>query len=56
MQEAVRTLRRGVQHRATNFQSHYEYQQFMQELLNTYKQATPHKSDILFTVYHFVLQ
>jgi hypothetical protein len=37
MREALRILRRGVQHRATNFQSHYEYQQFMQELLNTNK-------------------
>jgi hypothetical protein len=29
MQEALRILRRGVQHRATNFQRHYEYEQFI---------------------------
>jgi hypothetical protein len=43
MREAVRILRRGVQHRATNFQRHYEYEQFIQELLNANKQqATLH--------------
>ena len=30
MREALRILRRGVQHRATNFQRHYEYEQFIQ--------------------------
>jgi hypothetical protein len=55
MREALRILHRGVEHRATNFQSHNEYQQFMQELLNTNKQQeTLHKFDILLTVYHFV--
>jgi len=34
MREALRILRRGVQHRATDFQRHYEYEQFIQELLN----------------------
>jgi hypothetical protein len=44
IREALRFLRRGVQHRATNFQRHYEYQQFIQELLNANKQqATLHK-------------
>ena len=44
MREALRILRRGVQHRATNFQRHYEYEQFIQELLNANKQqATLHK-------------
>jgi hypothetical protein len=33
MQEALQILHRGVQHRATNFQRHYEYKQFIQELL-----------------------
>jgi hypothetical protein len=33
MQEALQILRRGVQHRATNFQRHYEYEQLIQELL-----------------------
>jgi hypothetical protein len=33
MQEALQILRRGVQHTATNFQRHYEYEQFIQELL-----------------------
>jgi hypothetical protein len=43
MREALR-IRRGVQHRATNLQRHYEYEQFIQELLNANKQqATPHK-------------
>jgi translation initiation factor 2B subunit (eIF-2B alpha/beta/delta family) len=57
MREALRIFRRDVQHRATNFQSHHEYQQFMQELLNTNKQqATIHKSDMFFTVYHYVLK
>jgi hypothetical protein len=44
MREAVRILRSGVQHRATNFQRHYEYEQFIQELRNANKhQATLHK-------------
>jgi hypothetical protein len=38
MREALRILRRGVQHRATNFQKHYEYEQFIQEQLNANKQ------------------
>ena len=33
IREALRILRRGVQHRATNFRRHYEYEQFIQELL-----------------------
>jgi hypothetical protein len=32
MREALQ-IRRGVQHRATNFQRHYEYEQFIQDLL-----------------------
>jgi len=44
MREAPQILRRGVQHRATNFQRHYEYEQFIQELLIANKQqATLHK-------------
>jgi hypothetical protein len=44
MREALQILRHGVQHRATNFQRHYEYEQFIQELLNANKQqATIHK-------------
>jgi len=44
MREALRILRRGVQHRATDFQRHYEYEQFIHELLNANKQqATLHK-------------
>ena len=44
MQETLRIPCRGVQHRATNFQRHYEYEQFIQELLNANKQqATLHK-------------
>jgi hypothetical protein len=44
MRDALRILRCGVQHKATNFQRHCEYQQFMQELLNANKQqATLHK-------------
>jgi hypothetical protein len=44
MREALQILRRGVQHRATNFQRHYEYEQFIQELLIAYKQqAKLHK-------------
>jgi hypothetical protein len=38
MQEALRILRHGVQYRATNFQRHYEYEQFIHELLNANKQ------------------
>jgi hypothetical protein len=34
MREALRILHRGAQHKATNFQRHYEYEQFIQELLN----------------------
>jgi hypothetical protein len=40
MREAPRILRRGVQHKATTFQRHYEYEQFIQELLNANKQTT----------------
>jgi translation initiation factor 2B subunit (eIF-2B alpha/beta/delta family) len=40
MREALRIFRRGVQHRATNCQTHYEYEQFIQELLNANKQTT----------------
>jgi hypothetical protein len=40
MQEALQILRRGVQQRATNFQRHYEYEQFIQELLIANKQQT----------------
>jgi hypothetical protein len=44
MREALQILRRGVQHRATSFQRHYEYEQFIQELLIANKQqATLHK-------------
>jgi hypothetical protein len=44
MREALLILRRGVQHRATNCQRHYEYEQFIQELLIANKQqATLHK-------------
>jgi hypothetical protein len=44
MREALQIFRRGVQHKATNFQRHYEYEQFIQELLNANKQqATLHK-------------
>jgi hypothetical protein len=44
MWEALQILHRGVQHKATNFQRHYEYKQFIQELLNANKQqATLHK-------------
>jgi len=43
MREALQILRRRVQHRATNFQRHYEYEQFIQELLIANKQqATLH--------------
>jgi hypothetical protein len=44
MREALQILCLGVQHRGTNFQRHYEYEQFIQELLNANKQqATRHK-------------
>jgi hypothetical protein len=44
MREALHILRSGVQHTATNFQRHYEYEQFIQELLVANKQqATLHK-------------
>jgi hypothetical protein len=44
VREALQILSRGVQHTATNFQMHYEYQQFIQELLIANKQqATIHK-------------
>jgi len=44
MREALQILRRGVQHRATNFQRHYEYEQFIQKLLiANEQQATVHK-------------
>jgi hypothetical protein len=34
MQEIPQILRRGVQHRATNFQRHYQYEQFIQGTTN----------------------
>jgi hypothetical protein len=37
---ALQILRRGVQHRATNFQRHYEYEQFIQVLVIANKQQT----------------
>jgi len=41
---ALQILCRGVQHRATNFQRHYGYEQLIQELLIANKQqATIHK-------------
>jgi len=44
MRAALRILRRGLQHRATNCQRHYEYEQSIQEILNVNKQqATFHK-------------
>jgi len=44
MREALQILHRGVQHRATNIQRHFEYEQFIQELLIANKQqATLHK-------------
>jgi hypothetical protein len=44
MREALRILRRGVQNKATDFQRHYEYEQFIQELQNANKpQGTLHK-------------
>ena len=44
MREALKILRRGVQHTATDFQGHYEYEQFIQELLIANKQhATLHE-------------
>jgi hypothetical protein len=38
MRETLRILRRGVQQRATNFQRHYDHEQFIQELLIANKQ------------------
>jgi purine nucleoside permease len=44
MREALQILHRSVQRTATNFQRHYQYEQFIQELLNANKQqATLHK-------------
>jgi hypothetical protein len=43
MREALQILLRGVRHRATNFKRHYEYEQFIRELLIANKQATLHK-------------
>jgi len=40
MREALQILRRGVPHRAKTFQRHYEYEQFIQELLIANKQQT----------------
>jgi hypothetical protein len=40
MRKALHILRRGVQNRATNCQRHYEYEQFIQELLIANKQQT----------------
>jgi hypothetical protein len=37
---ALQILRRGVQHKATNCQRHYEYEQFIEQLLNANKQQT----------------
>jgi len=43
MGEALQILCRGVQHTATNFQRHYEYEQLIQELLiASEQQATLH--------------
>jgi predicted esterase YcpF (UPF0227 family) len=43
MRKALNILRRGEQHKATNFQRHYEYEKFIQELLIANKQqATLH--------------
>jgi hypothetical protein len=38
MRETLQILLRGVQHRATNFKRHYDYEQFIQELLIANKQ------------------
>ena len=40
MREALQILRCGVQHRTTNFQRHYEYEQLIQEILIANKQQT----------------
>jgi hypothetical protein len=40
MRDTLQILRRGVQHKATNFQRQYEYEQFIEELLNANKQQT----------------
>jgi hypothetical protein len=40
IQDALRILRRGVQYRATNFEKHYEYEDYIQELINSNKQQT----------------
>jgi hypothetical protein len=40
MREALQILRRGVQHKSTNFQRHYQYEQFIQELQIANKQQT----------------
>jgi hypothetical protein len=43
MREALQILRRSLQHREVNFERHYEYEQFIQELLIANKQqATLH--------------
>jgi hypothetical protein len=38
MREALQIRRHGMQHRATDFQRHYEYEQFIQKLLMANKQ------------------
>jgi hypothetical protein len=42
MRETLRILRRGLQHRATDFQKHYEYEQFIPELLNANTNTSQH--------------
>ena len=40
MQEALGILHCSVQHRATNYQRHYKYEQFIQVLLENKPQTT----------------
>lgn len=40
MRDALRILRRGVQYRATHFHKQYEYEEFINELLNSNKKQT----------------
>ena len=55
MGEALQILRRGVQHTATNFQRHYEYEQFIQGLLIANKQqATLHKFFLKYILLFFI--
>jgi triphosphoribosyl-dephospho-CoA synthetase len=44
MREALRIFRRVLQHGATNFQRHYEIEQFVKELLNAIKLRQHYKS------------